>query len=182
LFVGRFAHKKGIPYLLEAVARLRRTIPTVELHLIGDGEKRTVIHQKIHELQLTPAVVWHGWLDKADLSLYYSAANVTVLPSFSEGFPRTMLEAMACASPFLGTPISGVTDCVIDGETGLLVPPGDVSALTEHLLLLLTDTDRARQLGTAGLKHVQQHFSWSAIIARMRSDVYMRFARTPEED
>jgi glycosyltransferase involved in cell wall biosynthesis len=119
--------------------------------------------------------VFHGWLDKTKLAWYYSAADVTVLPSFSEGFPRTMLEALACGSPFLGTAVSGIVDCITDGETGMLVPPGDTLALTNRLHRLLTDKELACCLGDAGRSLVEQRYSWSAVIARMKTDVYSRF-------
>lgn len=179
LYVGRLSHEKGIHYLLEAVHSVRKTIPGVELHLVGDGPFKEQLIQLARQLQMEEQVIFHGWVDQPNLPLYYSAADVTVLPSLSEGLPRTMLEALACGSPFIGTRITGIVDHVRHGETGLLVNPRDIAALANQVLLLLQDVSLRQEIGTRAMEYVSQQLAWRVIVHRMRTEVYQRFARLP---
>lgn len=173
LYIGRFSHEKGVLTLLEAIHQLQEEIPTLELHLLGGGPQETLIRQRAEAYGLTKRVVFHGWVDRANTPLFYSAANITVLPSLSEGLPRIMLEALSCGAPFIGTRITGVVDCVTDGETGRLVPPNDASALADGIRDLLNNPDEAQQLGQTARTFMQHHFGWHAIMKRTRSEVFL---------
>lgn len=172
LYVGRLSHEKGVKDLLEALHRIEQTVPELELHLVGDGPMRAGLQHTAGSLALGDRVVFHGWVNQPDLPLYYSAANVTVLPSFSEGLPRTMIEAMACGSPFLGTTITGIVDVVQDGETGYLVEPGNAASLASRLADILNNPDETARVAQRGLEHIQRQFEWGAIMRRIREEVY----------
>jgi glycosyltransferase involved in cell wall biosynthesis len=86
-------------------------------------------------------------------------ARVVALPSRTEGLPIVLLEAMAQARPVVATPVGGTPELVVDGETGVLVPPGDVHALAQALREVLDDDERARRLGESGRRRVEEHFS-----------------------
>jgi glycosyltransferase involved in cell wall biosynthesis len=176
LYVGRLSHEKGLQYLVEAISTVRIHLPDVQLHLVGDGGFKRHLAQLARQWQIEEQVIFHGWVNQPDLPLYYSAANVTVLPSLSEGLPRTMIEAMACGSPFVGTRITGIVDHVRDGETGLLVNAGDSAELAEKILLL-RDSSSAQEMGTAAMQYVHQHLAWGVIVPRMRSEVYERITQ-----
>ncbi len=177
LYTGRFSHEKGLFVLLEAINQLKEEIPTIELHLLGSGPQETLLKQRAESYGLTQQVIFHGWVDRADMPLYYTAASITILPSFSEGLPRTMLEALSCATPFIGTRITGMIDCVTDGETGRLVPPNDATALANSIRDLLNNPEEARQLGQAARAHMQQHFDWRVTMDRTRSEVFRQCQR-----
>ena len=87
------------------------------------------------------------------------AADVVALPSLWEGLPLTLIEALAMAKPVVATAVNGVPDVVVDGHTGLLVPPGDGDAFGRRLLELLDAPDRATRLGRAGREHVLANFT-----------------------
>ncbi len=177
LYVGRLSHEKGIQHLLEALPAVDKDTPDVELHLVGDGKLRSHLLELAKKLQVEKRVTFHGWLDQPSLPMYYSAADVTVLPSFTEGLPRTMLEAMACGSPFLGTTITGVVDHVQDGETGFLVPPGDSNELAQKLRMVLKNATQAREIGERGREYVLRKLDWRVIVQRMRQEVYHRIGQ-----
>jgi glycosyltransferase involved in cell wall biosynthesis len=174
LYVGRLSHEKGIQYLLEAVHIVNKDIPGVELHLVGDGQFKEYLVQLARQLHIGEQVIFHGWVNQSDLPIYYSAADVTVLPSLSEGLPRTMIEAMACGSPFLGTKITGIIDHVQDGETGFLVEPGDSGMLAEKLGYILAHIDWAREVGWKGFEYVRQRLDWNIIVGQVRESVYAK--------
>jgi glycosyltransferase involved in cell wall biosynthesis len=172
LYVGRLSHEKGIQYLLEAVHDVNKDTPGVELHLVGDGRFKGHLLELARQLQIEEQVFLHGWVNQPDLPLYYSAAGVTVLPSLSEGLPRTMIEAMACGSPFLGTKITGIVDHVRDGETGFLAKPGDTAALSARLIHILINRERSMKVAQQGRIYVLNHLSWEHIVANVREQVY----------
>lgn len=173
LYVGRLSHEKGILQLMEATFPLIENDPTVELHLIGDGPLRPRLRQWVKDRGIDRQVVFHGWINQFDLPIYYSAADVTVLPSLSEGLPRTMLEAMACGCLFLGTKITGIVDHIHDGETGFLIPPGDPGALEEKLTYVLNHNQVANKVALQGYDYVCRSLSWENIVRRIREEVYL---------
>ena len=114
----------------------------------------------MHELGLDDAVVLPGRQEPGD---WLARADVFVHTSRWEGFGIVLLEAMLASLPIVATSVSAVPEVVVDGETGLLVPEGDVEALARHWGMLLADPERARQLGAAGLERARSEFS----VARM---------------
>ena len=113
-----------------------------------------------------------GRVGADDLRRAYAGASVFVLPSIvdargdTEGLGVVLLEAMSYGVPVIGSNLGGITDIITDGETGLLVPPGDPVALAAALERLAGNSDFARRLGEAGHRHVRERFSWSAILAQ----------------
>lgn len=131
--IGRFAPQKGFPLLLPALAAARRAAD-IRLTLVGDGELRPAIEAQLAELDLGGAVRLTGWLDEAQVHAELSAAHVLVVPSFAEGLPVVLMEAMAAGRPALATLIAGIPELVLPGQTGWLVPAGDPGALADGML------------------------------------------------
>ena len=173
LYVGRLSHEKGLQYLLPAFQHVARQTSDVQLHVVGDGPLREKLATMAQDIGIGEKVVFHGWVPQNELPTFYSAADVVVLPSLSEGLPRTMLEAMACSAPFVGTNISGIRDWVIDGETGLMAPPADIDGLACCLDRLLYQADYAQQLGRAASNRIQRDLAWNTITLRIRTEVYL---------
>jgi glycosyltransferase involved in cell wall biosynthesis len=172
LYVGRLSHEKGVRELLQALHTVGESLSDVDLHLVGDGPLRQQLGQLAVQLGMQDRVIFHGWVDQRNLPAYYSAADITVLPSFTEGMPRTMIEALACGSPFLGTKITGIVDHVRDGETGFIVAPGDVPALSACLTRILTDFEESTRVACQGRSYVLQRLSWERIVSHVRESVY----------
>lgn len=131
--IGRLAPQKGFPLLLPALAAARRQAD-ISLSLVGDGELRAALSAQVADLGLTGAVRMTGWLNEAQVRAELSAAHALVLPSFAEGLPVALMEAMAAGRPALATAIAGIPELVLPGETGWLVAAGDADALADGML------------------------------------------------
>jgi glycosyltransferase involved in cell wall biosynthesis len=172
LHVGRLAPGKGQQELIEALPRLEHDAAVAVL--VGkDLETGGAYERELESLAAAAGVrdrvVLTGY--RSDVPALLAAADVFVLPSRIEGLPLTVLEAMAAARPAVATRVGGTPEAVVDGETGLLVPLGDVEALAAALDSLLGDPDLARRLGEAGRRRVEERFS-SAAMSEQVLDAY----------
>jgi glycosyltransferase involved in cell wall biosynthesis len=157
LFVGKDFARKGGPILLDAFVRLRRAVPRARLLVAGPREPP----------RLPPGAFHLGEVPFDELPALLSQTTVFALPTLREPFGLAFLDAMACAVPCVGTRIEAVPEIVKDGETGLLVPPGDAVALAEALERLLGDPARARAMGARGRARVAQRFVWGRVAERL---------------
>ncbi len=150
LFVGRLAGVKGVPILIDAVARLASTYPDLSLRLVGDGPDRKALEAEVTRRGLQDRVVFLGYKSQAEVAEELAQTDVFVLPSFAEGVPVVLMEAMASQVPVLTTRIAGVPELVEDGVSGRVVAPGDVSAFADALDTLLSDAELRKAYGAAG--------------------------------
>jgi glycosyltransferase involved in cell wall biosynthesis len=157
LFVGRLFELKGGPDLLEAFGRLRASRPRARLWIVGQSAPSP----------LPPGAIFHGPLDGPALAGLYARASVFALPSLREAFGLAFVEAMTFGLPVVGTRVEAIPEIVADGETGLLVPPGDPPALAGALAALLDDPGRAAQMGAAGRERAAVRFGWDRTAGRV---------------
>ena len=161
-FVGRLTVDKGIPELAEAFLKLDEKFPDQWLLLVGCFEDEDPLPVNTRKfLESHPRVIFSGPV--RDTSIYYAASDVVVLPSHREGLPTVILEAQAAGIPVVGSSATGIVDVVMHGETGLLFPTGDVSALADTLARLITDNALAARLVRAGRESVNQRFRQEAV-------------------
>jgi teichuronic acid biosynthesis glycosyltransferase TuaC len=132
LWVGRMAPVKSVTTLIDALAALRRTHPAVRLCLVGDGPLRRQLESQVIRSGLGEHARFEGFVAPANLPDWYRAADVTVLPSVSEGSPNVLLESIACGTPFVASDVGGVRAIATDG-LDILVPPLNVESLTSAL-------------------------------------------------
>lgn len=169
LFVGRLVEKKGLVVLLDALRMIPAGV-TWSLDIVGDGPLRSRLETSAQGLP----VRFLGQLGRDELSRVLGASSVVVVPSVpaasgdQDGLPVALLEAMAVGRPAVGSNLSGIDDAIVDGETGLLVPPGDAGALAAALEKLLTDSALRSTLGAAASERAE-NFSVSAIGSRYTS-------------
>jgi glycosyltransferase involved in cell wall biosynthesis len=153
--VGRLCEQKGQLLLVEAVALLHKRGVSLDLVLAGDGEMRAEIQASIARHELGSHVTITGWIASADVRREVLAARALVLASFAEGLPVVIMEAMALARPVVSTWVAGIPELVVDGETGWLVPAGDVEALASALeKCLAADGEVLLRMGRAGQARV----------------------------
>ncbi len=149
--IGRFAEQKGQLLLIEAMAQVARRGVEVRLVLVGDGPMRVPLERAIAHAGLGHRVELTGWLDEAGVRRAIEESHALVLPSFAEGLPMVVMEAMAAARPVIATWVAGVPELMQDGRTGWLVPAGDAQALAEAITeLATTPDDKLRRMGTTG--------------------------------
>ena len=165
--VARLVPVKDHASLVRAFAAIRATYPAAKLLLIGDGPSRSSIEALARAESVADAVVFAG--ARTDGLNYHQLFDVSVLASQSEGFPNSLVEAMAAARPVIATAVGGNLDAVDDGHTGRLVPPGDVGALTGALAELLGSPERRRQLGENGLAVAQSRYRADRVIASVET-------------
>ncbi|WP_122072812.1 glycosyltransferase family 4 protein [Pseudophaeobacter sp. EL27] len=134
--IGRFVEQKGQMVLVRAMAEVVQSRPEVQLVLIGDGEMRADLEAAIAAAGLQGNVTLTGWLSEAGVRAELAASHALVMPSFAEGLPMVVMEAMAAARPVLATFIAGTPELVLPGETGWLVPAGDAGILAEAIVEL----------------------------------------------
>lgn len=130
--IGRFSEQKGFPLLIEALAQAARKHPELHLTLVGDGELRGEIEALIERHTLRRHVTLTGWLAEDQVRAELSAAQALVLPSFAEGLPMVVMEAMAAGRPVIATAIAGLPELVTP-DVGWLVPAGDAQALADAI-------------------------------------------------
>jgi len=161
-FVGRLAHDKGIAELIGAFDLLRAKCQELRLLLLGAKEAGDPLPAKVHErLDRDPQIVCTGAVP--DAAPYYQLMTVYALPTYREGFPNSVLEAQAAGLPVVTTRATGAVDSILDGVTGILVPPGDPKALADALQRLLEDPELAARMGRAGRERVVRDFRPEAI-------------------
>ena len=168
LFVGRLAAVKGVPVLLRAMRRVRAAFPDVRLLLIGDGPERPAIEAEARAAPgLAGAVTFAGYQSQDDVAQALKSSCLLVLPSFAEGVPVVLMEAMAAGKPVVATQVGGVGELVRDGQSGRIIPPGDEVALADAIIELLADPELRQRMGTAGRSTVKEDFASMEEAARL---------------
>ncbi len=171
LFVGRLVERKGVDVLLDAAARLNPA-QDFRVVIVGDGPERPALEARAAQLGLAAVVQFRGRVSAEELARAYATSQVCVLPAVvdrrgdTEGLGVVLLEAMTHGVPVIGSNVGGITDIVTDGETGLLVPPGDAEALAAAITRLKRDPALAVRLRAAGPRHVRESFAWDGIVAK----------------
>lgn len=176
LFVGRLTAQKGIRALIEAVGIMRHR---VELDVVGDGPLAGELAARVRELRIDDRVNWLGHLPQPKLAALYQRATALVIPSTDEGLGLVAVEAQLCETPVVAYESGGLTDTVQHERTGLLVPPGNVAALSAALDGLLDHPDRGADLGRAGRIVALAGFAPESA-ARRYAGIYRSVVGAPE--
>jgi len=155
--VGRFAEQKGLPVLIEAAGRLRADGVEFDLTLVGDGPLRGEIEALVQRHRLEDCVHLVGWKTNAEVRELVSSSRALVLPSFAEGLPVVIMEALALGRPVISTWVAGIPELVEPWVCGWLVPPGSAEALATAIRELLdTPLDELERMGKRGAERVAE--------------------------
>lgn len=158
LFVGRLEPVKGIAVLFDAVASMVAAGTNVRLTVAGDGSIRSRLETRAAELRLGDAVRFVGYRSQPQIRQHLAESDALVLPSFNEGVPVALMEAMSQERAVVATSVGGVTELVKDGENGLVVRPGDPDELARALTVLARDPELRRRMGVEGRRFVRAEF------------------------
>jgi len=171
--VAALVPHKGQKHLIEAAAIVVQKVPDARFVIAGEGELRPSLERQIKDRHLEKHVFLAGF--RPDVLSVHKAFDIFVMSSVTEGLGTSLLDAMACGKPIVGTTAGGIPEVIVDGQTGLLVPPRDPEALARAIVALLTD-ERARQaMGAAGLARVRERFSVERMVQETLR-VYRRVA------
>ncbi|HUF89614.1 MAG TPA: glycosyltransferase family 4 protein [Gemmatimonadota bacterium] len=167
-YAGRLVPKKGVDVLLSAMAILNGRLATARLIIAGDGPERSRLEAMASTLGIRAAVDFRGHLDASDMESAMAPAWVQVVPSlWEEPFGIVAAEGMMRGTAVVASGAGGLTEQVVEGETGYLVPPGDPAALARALERILLDRDHAERLGAQGRRRALALFTFDAYVNRM---------------
>lgn len=165
-FVGTLRPIKGVEYLIRAMKIIRQKNADARLMLVGNGEEREKLEKLVKELILEEYVRFIGKVQNEEVPEYMAASDIFILPSLSEGFPVTVLEAMASGLPIIVTRVRGLQEIIKDGENGFLVEPKNPEQIAEKVLMLLED-DELRERISKNNKEQAEGYSWESVVARL---------------
>jgi L-malate glycosyltransferase len=167
-FFKNLERKYGPEVLLDAFAMIASACPQARLTLAGRGDQSDALRRRVAELNLVGKVDFPGRLPHDQMVPAMQATDIFVMPSTcQESFGVAAIEASACEVPIVATRVGGVPEAVVDGQTGILVPPFDAQALAEACIALIRDPARRQALGRAGRQFVLDHYQWKANAATM---------------
>ena len=172
IFVGRLIPIKGIRFLIEAMPLIRKQHPGARLLIVGNGEERQNLEELAEKLNLKKWISFLGQIPSERIPEYMVASDIFVLPSLSEGFPLTILEAMASALPIVTTRVRGLPEIIKDGENGFLVEPQNPGQIAERVLLILGDDVLRERMAKNNWQRAKQ-YSWQNV-AKNLEEIYSR--------
>ncbi|UCD16575.1 MAG: glycosyltransferase family 4 protein [Candidatus Zixiibacteriota bacterium] len=157
----------GPDVLLHALVQLKADRVPVRLDMYGYGRETAGLKKLTKKLGLESVVTFQGWIDQEQVMARYLDCDIMVMPSRSESFGVAAAEASAAGLPVVATAVGGVPEVVLDGETGLLVPPEDPHRLADAIRRLAEDVDMRRKFGEAGREYVSEHLQWDKSVKQM---------------
>ena len=183
--VAALVPHKGQRHLVDAAALVLPKHPDARFIIAGEGELRAALEHQIRQHHLEKHVILAGF--RTDILSLHKAFDLFVMSSVTEGLGTSILDAMACGKPVVGTTAGGIPEVVVDGETGLLVPPRDAEAMAAAIVRLLADRALRERMGAAGLARVRERFSAETMVhntldgVRAASSLTMRADRPKTE-
>ncbi len=165
--VGRLHRQKGHEVLIKAVSRIVNKTSKIQVLFVGDGPLKEELQNMIAEYRLQKTILLLG--NRIDINDILGISDVFVLPSLWEGLPNAILEAMAAKLPVIATDVGGTKEVVVDGKTGLLVPPGDVDSLEKCLYWMIQDAEKREEMGKVGYQRILDNFTLKINIDKFES-------------
>ncbi|MGC8880077.1 MAG: glycosyltransferase [Anaerolineae bacterium] len=165
VYVGSLIPRKGVIYLLKAMAQLVPTHPSLRLVIVGEGVEKPSLQRDACELGIATRVSFVGEASREHVRSWMQQAKVFVLPSTEEGFGVVLLEALACGTPIVASQVGGICD-VVTPEVGILVPPGDPDALAAAIAQLIGDEKRWMECSLNARKRAEELYGWHRIALR----------------
>jgi glycosyltransferase involved in cell wall biosynthesis len=170
LFVGQVRLRKGPQVLLEAAPAILREHSRARIFIVGpDYGIVDQLKRRAHELGVEKNVIFAGGKSHAELPAFYAACNVFVFPTCTpiECLGLSMIQAMACGKPVVGSRINGIPEVIVDGETGFLVDPGNPVPLAEKVAYLLSNEEKSRAMGAAGRRRAEEKFDQDRLVREL---------------
>lgn len=173
LCVASLIKRKGVEYCVQAFKKVKESYPEAKLILSGDGPEKAFLQTMVRDLELEKDVYFVNQ-ERKETPLYFAACDVFCLASLVDAAPYVLLEAAATGKPAVSSDVPGIRDCVLNGESGFLVPPRDAERMAEKIKLLLADKGLRLRMGRRGRRHVEENFDFQRRL-RDKVEVYKRW-------
>ena len=164
-YIGRLSEEKGILNFIEAIPRVLETRGEAAFLIGGDGQLRSQVEENANKSN--NRVKYAGWILHNELPHYLNELKLLVLPSYTEGLPNIMLEAMACGTPVLATPVGSIPDVVKDGETAFIMKDNSAEGISRNIIRALTNPN-LEKITTNALALVEKEFTYEAAVEKYR--------------
>ncbi|WP_286859130.1 glycosyltransferase family 4 protein [Methanosaeta sp. UBA356] len=166
-YIGRLSGEKGIQNFAQALPAILSHQQDLRVLICGDGQLKESIEASLLEGGIAARVDLPGWISHDDLPRYLNQLRLLVLPSYTEGLPNIMLEAMACGTPVLATPVGAVPDVIVDGKTGFIMENNSPKYIAENVVRALEHPDLER-IAEAGRRLVEENFTFERVVERWK--------------
>lgn len=167
LYTGRLSPEKGLPDLVDAAKIVTLKYPDFKFVITGKGPLESHLKKRVTKLDLGKNFCFAGYVDRDTLLKYYQNATLYVLPSYWEGLPTTLLEAMSCGLPVVATAVPGTSEVIADYKTGLLVSPKTPDKLASAILELIDNSHLRIEIGRNARAHVREFYDWDHVIGKI---------------
>lgn len=178
LYTGRLDSRKGLIDLIYAAHILHLRYPHVNFIFTGKGPYKKFIEKKIKQLKLENTIFLVNYVSKNELLKLYQNATIYILPSYYEGLPTSLLEALSCGISCIATNVSGNNEIIVHGSNGLLTPPNNPRKLADSIEYLLENLDEKRKFSITGRETIISHYSWDTI-ADHYIELYKKLLKKP---
>ncbi len=166
-YVGRLSEEKGVLNFVRAIPRILERGEEIEFPIGGDGQLRDEIEKNINDESLSSKVKLRGWIPHDEIPGYLNELRLLVLPSYTEGLPNVMLEAMACGTPVLATPVGAISDVIKDGETGFIMENNSPESIAKNIIRALKHPN-LEQMAQNARALVEREFTFKKAVERYR--------------
>ena len=166
-YIGRLSGEKGVQHFVQALPAILSDRRDLRVLIGGDGQLKEAIEASLQEQGVSAHVDLPGWISHDDLPRYLNQLRLLVLPSYTEGLPNIMLEAMACGTPVLATPVGAIPDVIIDGKTGFIMENNSPECIAENVIRALNSPDLER-IAEDGRRFVEENFTFERVVERWK--------------
>lgn len=179
LFVAGLGHAeqhKGLLFLIDAMQKIKESIPNIKLIIVGDGDMRSEYEKRVDKLGLREITTFKGRLNGRKLVEEYQKAHVFALPTSNDSFAMVVIEAVSCGLPVVTTTIGSIPSLVDDGVTGFLIPPKDSKILAEKIIKILKTPGYIKKFGDMAIEKTKRGFDWS-VRAKQYDQIFIKIYR-----
>lgn len=166
-YLGRLSGEKGVQHFVRALPAILGNRQNLRVFIGGDGHLRDSIAASLLQEGIAARVDLSGWIPHDELPGYLNQLSLLVLPSYTEGLPKIMLEAMACGTPVLATPVGAVPDVIVDGKTGFIMENNSPECIAENVVRALEYPD-LEEIAEAGRRFVEENFTFERVVERWK--------------
>jgi glycosyltransferase involved in cell wall biosynthesis len=166
-WVGRLVPEKGLVYLLKAMQKIVKEHGKTKLVLVGAGPMKTELYELVKRLDLEGSIAFVGSVSRVEVAKILAKSSIFAFPSLKEGLPISVLEAMACGTPIVGSAIPGIRDVISNGQDGILVPPESQEQLANAILTLLNDPKLRKRMGQKARQTVTMKYNWDIVLGKI---------------